>query len=295
VEELDKLQMENRIVEFRPLNEEKAIVYYEPMKLDETVNKPSFLGSFILGYSRQIMDKYINAINGYHNIETSFYRTDTDSLIIHASQLDNVKQYIGKNLGDIDFDIQGKIIRFAEVCPKVYICEYEKKYNLKKGEMKNNLGFDYNGDCEFFGLNNKKPIFSIKERAKLLEGESVIKSGFKHVRAKGFSQEEQKLLSWNDFKGMLFHEQKAKETSALYDKFGNQKGEIIREADKIVLKLDDKLKKIGFNLNSKQVEQGYSFSSIVSQKFERTLNKTTWEKRVRIPNHPNLASLPMSD
>ncbi len=81
----------------------------------------------------------------------------------------------------------------------------------------------------------------------------------------------------------------------LTDKFGNDKGKLIRENDKITLQLDDKLKKIGFEVKSKQKEAGYSFSSIISQKFERTLNKTSWSKRVPILNHKNLGSMPLSD
>jgi hypothetical protein len=295
ISQLDKLQINNKIIEFRPLNDEKAIVYYQPVELDETVNKPSFLGSFILGYSREIMDKYINAINGYHNIDSSFYRTDTDSLIIHSSQLPNVQKYIGKNLGDIDFDIKGKITKFVEVCPKVYICDSIKhKYSYVNNKIYVDIGFNYcmDGEMKIDEIKNDKPIFTQEEQKALKNGEFVVHNK-KHIRAKGFSSEEQKLLNFDDFKNMLFHNQREKETTQLKDNYGNNKGVIIRENDKIVLKLDDKLKKIGFNVNSKQEQFG--FSSVISQRFERTLNKTSWEKRIRIPNHPNLASLPLKD
>lgn len=127
LEELNKVRSDNKVLDFDFLGEEKLFVSYEPYELDETVTKPTYLGAFILSYSRLIMDKYVDAIDGYNNMDTTFYRTDTDSLIIHARELEKVKQYIGKNLGDIDFDIKGKIVQFGEVCPKVYVCNYVKE------------------------------------------------------------------------------------------------------------------------------------------------------------------------
>lgn len=79
----------------------------------------------------------------------------------------------------------------------------------------------------------------------------------------------------------------------IYDNFGNEKGKLTKIHDQIIIDIDDKLKKIGKVPNNNQTEKGYKFSSIISETFQRTLNKTKWMKRDLIPNHPNLASLPI--
>lgn len=249
--ELNQLRSTNLIKEIRFLNQDSAIVYYETEEKDQCVSKPSYLGSLILGNSRLVMDKFIDAINGYKDIESSFFRTDTDSMIIHANQLPKVKEFIGKELGMLDYDIQGRIIAFAEVAPKVYICEYIKQ-----------------------------------------QGDNFYTIG-KHIRAKGFSKDDQNKLSFKDFENMLFGSD-INEQSELKDSYGNAKGTITRKGDQIEIKVDDKLKKVGFNVNSKQKEKGYSFSNIVSESMTRTINKTKWNKRVRIPGHKHLASLPLN-
>lgn len=245
--ELNEIREQGQILDMRFLTDDLLLVHYQPYAIDESVTKPSYVGAFILSNSRVVMDKYIDAIDGYNNLETSFYRTDTDSLIIHNSVLPKVQHLIGKELGCIDFDIQGKIVKFAEVCPKVYCCEY---------------------------IGNDGKIHT-------------------HTRAKGFSKEDQQKLVFQDFKNMLFGGKSKNETVELKDGYGNNKGKIIRNGDQIMLNIDSKLKKVGFNVNSKQLEKGYEFSNIVSECFSRTLNKTKWEKRIRIADHPNLGSLPI--
>lgn len=245
--ELNKLREENQIMSYHFIDDEHLFVSYEPFELDEEVNKPSYLGSFILGYSRGVMDKYINAIDGYKNIETTFFRTDTDSLIIHSRELEKVKPYLGKQLGELDFDINGKILRFSELNPKTYICDYI----TPQGEMKS------------------------------------------HIRAKGIGKSEQEHLTFEDFERMLFNSKQDDEMLELKDSYGNKRGIMTKENDKIKVSLTDKLKRVSFNVNSKQQNKGWSFSQIVSIDFERTLNKTKWMKRNEIPNHPNLASYPI--
>lgn len=199
------------------------------------------------------MDKFIDEINGYYDIETTFWRGDTDSLFVHAKEFEKIKQYIGKDLSNIDFDIQGKIIRFIEICPKVYFSEFIR---FKSDEK---TGSEYG----------------------------------KHVRAKGFSKDDQKLLTWNDFKNILFGNFSEKQVNTkIKDDFDHVKGSITRIHDQIILKIDNKISGVGKVVNKKQKEKGFEFSSIITQRFERTLNKTKWSKRDYIPNHPNLASLP---
>lgn len=267
-EELESLRQDNEIVGYHEVNNDKLLVTYIPFELDKKVNKASYLGSFILGYSRMIMDKYIDAIDGYTNIEKTFFRTDTDSLIVHRNQYETFQElgYMQKGvLGMLSLDINGKIVKYAEIAPKVYCCRFEP--------------FDEEG------------VEDYKKDAK--KGGCVWEGGnrFLHIRAKSFSKADQHELTMNDYECMLFGK-KNEGKQQLYDSFNNNYGFIQRNNDEILLHLDDRLKKNGLKLNGKQKERGIEFSSITSELFERKLNKTKWCKRDRIDGHKYLASLP---
>lgn len=252
ITELNKIREFNTVLDITEIVQGRFLVKYEPFFLDETVKHPSYIGSFILGYSRLVMDKFIDAIDGYSNLNSTYYRSDTDSLIIHSSQLPKVQKYIGKNLGDIDFDIDGKIIGFIEVAPKLYICLY---IDRKTGILK------------------------------------------KHVKAKGFSKDDQEKLNWNDFEVMIldgqFEEMDSMYDETLFDSYRQKKGNIKRYQNKIKLDIVGKLKKVGFDVSSNLKEKGIEYSQIISIPFERTLNKTKWIKRIHIPYHPTVASIPL--
>ena len=110
-------------------------------------NKPTHLGSFILAYSRRIMLDYMHKLNPYFDIsrhtsgrvnleeaiqlqqENDIYYTDTDSLQVNHRQSNGIK--VSDELGDMGYDIQGKIIRAFFIQPKLY--------------------------CDIFAINKKKP------------------------------------------------------------------------------------------------------------------------------------------
>eukprot|EP00732_Lithocolla_globosa_P000834 Lithocolla_globosa_v1_NODE_322_length_4485_cov_1721.272460.p2 type:complete len:390 gc:universal NODE_322_length_4485_cov_1721.272460:2476-3645(+) len=246
--QLNKIRSLGTIENLNFINQNLLHVTYTPFEVDSEVTKPSYIGSLILANSRLWMDKYIDIVNGYHSLDDSFYRTDTDSLIVHSKHLDNLKPHLGKELGQLDFDIDGKIIRFAEPAPKLYICEYICN---KTGEIK------------------------------------------KHVKSKGFSRAHQDKLEWSDYERMLFGNQEDKDSIDLLDSRGRKEGQIDYHDNSVTMIMNDKLKKIGFNLNSKQIEKGYSVSNIVSENQIRSLNKTVWNKRVRIEGNNELASYPI--
>jgi hypothetical protein len=265
-EELEQIREENEIVGYKFISEDKLFVTYIPYDKDEQVRKPSYIGSFILGYSRQIMDKYYDSINAYTNIETCWYRCDTDSMIVHREQYEKFKELGFMQagvLGMLDLDIRGKIMKYAEVAPKCYICEWEP--------------------------------FDEKDVEKLKKKDDVVWVGenrFYHIRCKSFSKKDQMNLTFKDYENMLFHKNAKESKQDLVDEYGNNYGFIFRKDDKVKLYMNDKLKKVGLNINSKQKERGITFSSITSESFERTINKTTWNKRQYIKGHENLASLP---
>jgi hypothetical protein len=110
----------------------------EDFALEACLTKPTQLGSFILGYSRRIMLEYMNKLNPYFNIaasndieqdsklqrENDIYYTDTDSLQVHVKQLMHTDIKISDELGEMGFDIPGKIIKAFFIQPKLYCDVY---------------------------------------------------------------------------------------------------------------------------------------------------------------------------
>lgn len=101
----------------------------------KAIRKPTQLGAFVLAYSRQVMYDAMKDIN--QNLDEQFFTyTDTDSLHIHSSTLDGLKQKgwfevgLGKLSNDCDDD--GKIIYEHNIGPKNYMYVYINN----KGEVK---------------------------------------------------------------------------------------------------------------------------------------------------------------
>ncbi len=247
--ELNEIRASENVLFIREMGGEKFVVEYQPdaSKLDDEVDKPSQLGCFILSYSRLLMDTYIDAIDGYTNIESTFFRTDTDCLLVHKDQLPKLEPFIGKDLGMLDYEIKGKIVKYAEPAPKTYICEYIRWSDEK---TKN------------------------------------------HIRAKGFSKKDQKHLTWEIFEAMTLKGKMEDKKIILKDKFKNVKGYIKIKNENIKLKLYNRIKKVALNPTKEQLKN-YGISSILSYDFERSLNAAEWAKRVKIPGHKYLASLPI--
>jgi len=265
-DELENIRQENEIAGYKFVDEDKLFVTYIPFDKDEQVRKPSYIGSFILGYSRQIMDKYYDAIDAYTNIEKTFWRCDTDSMIVHRKQYEKFKELGFMQagvLGMLDLDIKGKIMKYCEPNPKCYCCLWTP--------------FD------------KKDVEKLKKKDDVVY---VGDNSFLHIRCKSFSKKDQLNLTMNDYTNMLFHKKAKESKQELIDEYGNEYGFISRKDDKVTLFMSDKLKKVGFNISSKQKERGISFSSITSESFIRTMNMTEWNKRQHIKDHPNVASLP---
>jgi len=121
-EEFLEILNKNIIQEINEVND-KWLIKYIPK--EEYLNpsgaeKPTQLGIFILAYSRRIMNGYYDKCGNSMNRLPYYY--DTDSLNIHSSCLDKIK--INKNLGGIDDDVGGKVIRAIYIAPKMYALQY---------------------------------------------------------------------------------------------------------------------------------------------------------------------------
>ena len=123
-------------VEYHPMGENLMMLTGDKLDFKKTVSKPHYLGAFILSYSRQIMNRYFDIFDTERlkkqaeydwqkAIEGSFYYTDTDSLIVHSSQMDAAKDEIGKKLGELADELSGgKIIEGYFLSPKLYCVKY---------------------------------------------------------------------------------------------------------------------------------------------------------------------------
>lgn len=101
------------------------------------VTKPRHLGSFVLGYSREIMLNVMLKIDP--SLSKHFFNyTDTDSLHIHSEYLPLIQHIIGKSLGCMSNDTEEDGIILAEYClaPKTYMYIYLTKNGELKTKMK---------------------------------------------------------------------------------------------------------------------------------------------------------------
>ena len=109
---------------------------------DETKDLSSrsrFLGSFVLSYSRVLLDNIINCIYGEDRFNISglkkqIYNGDTDSIIIHCSLVQKLKDnnFIGTENGKLTDDLNknflingyAKITKCCNAAPKKYALKY---------------------------------------------------------------------------------------------------------------------------------------------------------------------------
>ena len=106
-----------------------------------------------------------------------------------------------------------------------------------------------------------------------------------HVKAKGFSKDEQEQLTFSDFQAML-----GKADVMRSIKTG--RGEIQISGGQVKMTQRDKIKRVGLSrLNRSQVGIGFENSTIASIPFSRTLNKTIYRGRCHVAGDPHLFSL----
>jgi len=135
---------------FNVMNETQVFAEVKNKITTNNIKNPSYLGVFILFYSKRIMNTAIHSISGFTNWNNTFYYTDTDSMIIKQSLLEQIKNtqvkydtmepisLFGDELGQMhnDLDLKNsKIIKGIWIRPKCYILEYIG-YDKKTNELK---------------------------------------------------------------------------------------------------------------------------------------------------------------
>jgi hypothetical protein len=122
-------------VEYHPIGQQIMMMTGDNNDFKKSISKPHYLGAFILSYSRAMMNGYFDLIDPYRvqgpiydwqkSLESSFYYTDTDSLIVHADRLPLVSEHIGTALGKLADELNGgKIIEGYFLSPKLYCVRY---------------------------------------------------------------------------------------------------------------------------------------------------------------------------
>jgi hypothetical protein len=128
--DVHELEFIHDLVYVRGTNKDKS-------QLKEKITKPSYLGAFVLAYSRRIMLSYLRTSNPYFDsddveaqMENDIYYTDTDSIQIHARN--HIEE--SRDLGGITNDLGSgaKILRGYWIAPKLYMLEYV----LRDGTLK---------------------------------------------------------------------------------------------------------------------------------------------------------------
>ena len=260
VNDFEKVRLKGNLTRMYRLTNRSLQVEYEPFdhaNKDKFVTHPSYLGAFILSYSRVIMDYYIDLIDGYANPKTTYYRGDTDSFLAHSSQLDTFRKYLKPaTLGMLDFDIKGKIIRFCEVAPKLYICVYVTAENERK-------------------LHVRAKGYGKEEQADLtwdhymhMVGKNDLAATPPHILE----------TLYENHTTLLPAPTASGRTKCLSN------GQIQSEVKSI--------KRCGLGkLSSNQLKNGIENNSITSVVVKRTLNKTPWRKRRHIEGDPEMLSV----
>lgn len=151
----------------------KLIVKGKPWNLssDERLcSRPIFLSVFILDYTKWMVDNFVEKLMGplrynKRGILAQPLYGDTDSLVVHASQLPRVKEYLGKENGywsdelldDWNFEERrfGKIIEWIGSAPKSYGLQYRLPHKLDvqqkvkfKGIPRRGIEFEWEGETQ---------------------------------------------------------------------------------------------------------------------------------------------------
>jgi hypothetical protein len=158
-EEFEEFIINNELKGFSLINDETILMQLKQVISEDSIKHPSFLGTFILSYSKRIMNHAIHAFNGFNSWDDTFFYTDTDSLNIHVKQFNELKDkkvkypgleheinIVGGGMGqlhdDIDCVAEGKIIRAIYIRPKCYLLEVigkalndEEDKGIRKGDI----------------------------------------------------------------------------------------------------------------------------------------------------------------
>ena len=160
-----ELSMTNRITCMREVKANRWVVNCVPLDpTKRTPDKPTFLGCFVLSYSRALASIYYDRLitrgmTQQQQIHSMPFYMDTDSFVIRSDYVHLIG--VSNELGGVTNDVDGKILEAYFVAPKLYAF----KYLTPQGEIK----FHLRGK----GVANEKLEFA-HMRSMALEGASFV-------------------------------------------------------------------------------------------------------------------------
>ena len=211
----------------------------------QLTSRSVFLGSFILSYTRRLLNKIFNCIYGddryrQEGITKQIYYGDTDSLLVHCTQINKLIKggFIGNENGKLTDDLNKNFVKpdgsfeFAKVI--AYFGQAPKSYGYK-----------------YVSPNN-----SIHEKVKI----------------KGINQKD------CEFINPLTQELSENLTyDAVYSMF-------INSEQQTTIKMNNRLKKTKCTLSSTEKNEGKKPFSVHSGELVRTMFKNEWQGRKLIDN-----------
>jgi hypothetical protein len=215
----------------------------------ELTSRSRFLGSFVLSYSRLMLDNIVTCVYGEDRfsekgIDKQIYTGDTDSIIIHCSLIKRLEDnnLIGTSNGLLADDLNkkflkngyGKIIRYCASAPKKYFLKYVLPNDSKiyeKGRI-NGISRD---NCKF-----------------------------------NYNDEEHIKITYDIFESMYFN-------TVVTDDNETCIKTMFRDEYKFTM--PDKIRRINFKRSNKDKENNIPMFSIHSTKMERTIMNEPWNGR----------------
>lgn len=105
-----------------------VLVCYKKDDKDITPMYPSHITAFITSYARRHISRMVRMFNGYKNGRYAFFYTDTDSLVLHHEVEPMIRDVIGKDLGELDDELDGgKGVEAIFLSKKSYVIRYFKR------------------------------------------------------------------------------------------------------------------------------------------------------------------------
>lgn len=151
-DDLEKFLSTNNLKEIIFLNDadKRLLVVGEECQRELKIRKPSFIGAFVLSYSRKIMhnfagmaDPFRGTANIQESMKNSFMYTDTDSLFYRTTSeiLQSLESVLKENQpGSLWYDLKGKpapkVVKAVFLGPKTYMLIYYTKEGKLQVKMR---------------------------------------------------------------------------------------------------------------------------------------------------------------
>jgi ATP-dependent DNA helicase PIF1 len=235
----------------------------------EWTDRPRYLGSFVLAWSRLLYDDIYNLINPWRregsarSINKQILYGDTDSFFVHCSALPRLMKILGGKCGMVGDDLndkwkeQGfaKIVQFNGPGPKSYALRAILPDSLREKIVSD--GEDNGlGQYKLNGINYIVSVSQVSREVVKIKG--ISRTGYKYV-----------------FNGNLYQ-------TLTFDMIEA----IINSDEKVTIIMEGRLMRNGINLTRKDKLQNTSVYNICRKDLKRTLFKTKFSRRHMANIHP---------